>query len=79
MRQADRNFKRRFGDRISMVFSEKRLSPAEQKIHNDALCRAIREVMAGILKREPTEAEMFGIEDISVHKRRRKERLNSNK
>jgi hypothetical protein len=68
----DRNFKRRFGNRINMVFADKPLSPAEQKIQNNALCKAIKEVMAGILGREPTEAEMRGSEDISTHKRRGK-------
>ena len=53
-----------------MVFSDKPLSPAEQKIQNNALYKAIKDVMAGILGREPTEAEMIGGEDISVHKRR---------
>jgi hypothetical protein len=64
----DRNFKERFGNRISMVFADKPLSPAEQKIQNNALCKAIKEVMAGILGREPTEAELLGLEDVSVHK-----------
>lgn len=63
------NFNKRFGDRISMVFEDKPLSPAEQKVQNSALYKAIREVMTGILGREPTEAEMMGLEDVSGHKR----------
>lgn len=50
-----------------MVFAEKRLSPAEQKVQNNALYKAITDVMAGILGREPTEGEIMGIEDISSH------------
>lgn len=72
-RTKEGNFRRRFGDRIGMVFADKPLSPAEQRVHNDALVKALREVMAGILGREPTEAELLGVEDISVHKRKGKE------
>lgn len=53
-----------------MVFSDKPLSPVEQKVQNNALYRAISGVMAGILRREPTEKEIMGIEDVSVNKRR---------
>jgi len=67
-----RNFKKRFGGRISMVFADRPLSPTEQRVNNNTLAKAIREVMAGILGREPTDAELLGVEDISVHKRRRK-------
>lgn len=48
---------------------DKPLSPAEQKVQNNALYKAITDVMAGILGREATDAEMMGIEDISGHKR----------
>jgi len=61
----DRNFNKRFGDRISMVFADKPLPPAEQKAQSNALYRTIREVMAGILGREPTDAEICGSKDIS--------------
>ena len=61
----DRNFNKRFGDRISMVFADK---PLDQKVQNNALYKAVTEVMAGILRREPTEAELLGLEDVSVHK-----------
>ncbi len=73
MRQRmDKNFQKRFEDRISVVFPERLLAPTEQRARNDSLVKAITEVMAGILKREPTQEELLGLEDISTHKRRRK-------
>ena len=38
-----------------MEFADKPLLPIKQKIHNDALCKAIRKVMAGILGERTTE------------------------
>lgn len=66
----DKNFLKRFGGRFSTSFAEKPLSPTERKAQNETLCRAIAEVMAGILNREPTQEELLGLEDISVHKLR---------
>ncbi len=71
-RKTETNFHKRFGGRISVTFSDRPLYPAGQKVQNDALCKAITEVMAGILKREPTQEELLGLEDISAHKLRRR-------
>ncbi len=70
--KTEMNFYRRFEDRVSVVFSDRPLPPAEAKAENEALCRAITEVMAGILKREPTQEELLGLEDISTQRRKRK-------
>ncbi|MBI5643239.1 MAG: hypothetical protein HY954_07165 [Deltaproteobacteria bacterium] len=67
----EKNFLKRFGGRFSTSFAERPLTPTEHKVQNEALCRAITEVMAGILKREPTQEELLGLEDISIHKRKR--------
>lgn len=66
-----KNFHKRFGERISVTFSERPPMPTEQKARSEALSRAITEVMAGVLKREPTEEEVLGLKDISILKRRR--------
>lgn len=71
-RKTEKNFNRRFEGRISVTFPERPLQPAESKAQNEALCRAITEVMAGILKREPTQEELLGLEDISTQRRKRK-------
>lgn len=71
-REAETNFQKRFGGRISVAFPERPLAPAEQKARNDALVKAVTEVMAGVLKREPTEGELLGLEDISTKRRKRK-------
>ncbi|MBI5888875.1 MAG: hypothetical protein HZB82_09235 [Deltaproteobacteria bacterium] len=73
MRQRiDKNFQKRFGGRITVSFADRPLPPTERKAQNETLCSAIAEVMAGILKREPTDAELLGVEDISAKKHRRK-------
>ncbi len=70
--KTDSNFHKRFGGRISVSFRDRPFQPAESKAQNEALCKAIAEVMAGILKREPTEEELLGVVDISVYKRGRR-------
>ena len=69
----DKNFRRRFKDRIVVVYLDKSLTPAERKVQDTKLYKAIRQVMAGILKREPTQEEIVGLKDISKHKFRRKD------
>jgi hypothetical protein len=71
----EKKFERRFGGRISVVFADKPLSPTEQKLQNDALVKAIREVMTGILGREPTEGEMRGRDDVSIYKEKENNRF----
>ncbi len=58
-------FQKRFSGRISVVYAERSGSPAEQKMQNEALAKAVAQVMAGILKREPTQEELLGLADIS--------------
>lgn len=69
----DKNFRRRFKDRIVVVYLDKSLTPAERKIQDTKLYKAIRQVMAGILNREPTQEEIVGLKDISKHKFCRKD------
>lgn len=78
-RKTETSFHKRFGGRISVLFSDRSLQPAGSKAQNEALCRAIKEVMAGILKREPTEEELLGVDDISVYKRTTEKRDTSNR
>ena len=70
-RKTETNFQKRFGGRTSVTFSDRPFHPAETKAQNETLCRAVREVIAGILEREPTTEEMLGIEEISTLKKRR--------
>lgn len=71
-RKMDNNFKRRFGDRISISYLVKSFTPAEREVQNTKLYKAIRKVMAGVLKREPTHEEILGLKGISGHKFRHK-------
>lgn len=60
------NFKKRFGDRpFKVIYPEKPLTGEERRLHNAKIAEAVKAVLTGILKREPTEAELFGLEDIS--------------
>ena len=62
------NFDKRFGGRVRIVYSEKS-TPSERKFHYGKLYQAIIKVLSGILKREPTEKELLGMEDISKKKK----------
>ena len=59
-------FEKRFGNRIDVEYEKKPGSLVEQKRLSEELTRAIRQVMTDLLKREPTEAELLGIEPISA-------------
>ncbi len=65
-------FQKRFGDRISVIYTDKTPPPAIQKIQNEFLAKAIFQVLSGILNREPTQDELLGRVDLSTAKRRRK-------
>ncbi len=62
------NFDKRFGDRIQVVYAQS-LSPSERELRNKKLCEAVIKVLTGILGREPTQRELFGIDDLSKVKR----------
>ncbi|PIU41416.1 MAG: hypothetical protein COS99_05420 [Candidatus Omnitrophica bacterium CG07_land_8_20_14_0_80_42_15] len=64
------NFNKRFGDRIQVVYAQS-LSPSERELRNKKLCEAVIKVLTGILGREPTERELFGIDDLAKVKRRK--------
>ncbi len=65
------NFKKRFGDRINVVYADKPLKASEQQMQNDKVCKAVISVISGILGREPTQSELLGIDDISLNKKRK--------
>ena len=58
------NFKKRFGDRVRIIYREKPLKSNEQKLQNEILAKAVTQVLTGILKREPTIEELLGIKEI---------------
>jgi len=64
-------FEKRFGKRISVAYSDRSLTPDEQKLRNEAIARAITQVIKGILNREPTDEELLGIVPLEIKKRRR--------
>jgi hypothetical protein len=65
-------FQKRFGDRITAVYADKTRTAVEQQVQGEILAKAITQVIAGILKREPTPDELLGLVDFSESKPRRK-------
>ncbi|HPM42961.1 MAG TPA: hypothetical protein PLV52_03950 [Candidatus Omnitrophota bacterium] len=62
------DFNKRFGDRIQVVYA-KNLSPSQREQRNRKLCEAVIKVLTDILGREPTQRELFGIDDLTKVKR----------
>jgi len=58
------NFNKRFEGRIRIVYAHK-LPALERQVLNERLCKAIIEVLSGILGREPTQRELLGIDDLA--------------
>ena len=61
-----KNFYKRFGDRIKVVYLDKPLEPTEQKIRNAKIRVAFTLMLSEILKREPTQEELLGITKINL-------------
>lgn len=66
--QAKNNFNKQFGGRIRAVYTQN-LSPSERELQNKKLCEAALVVLTGILGREPTQMELFGLDDLAKVKR----------
>lgn len=58
------NFEGQFGNRINILYTDRPLRASEQYIQNGNICKAFSDVLAGIIGREPSEAELFGIKNI---------------
>jgi len=65
-------FQKRFGDRITAVYADKPRTVVDQQVQGETLAKAVTQVIAGILKREPTQEELLGLVDISEAHSRRK-------
>ena len=63
-RRIKSNFDRRFGSQIRIIYPNKPAGVSEQHIQSENIYKAFYEVMAGIIGREPTEIEIFGLENI---------------
>ena len=65
-------FQKRFRDRITVVYADKPRTAVEQQVQGETLAKAVTQVIAGILKREPSQEELLGLVDISEANSRRK-------
>ena len=59
-------FQKRFGDRIAAVYADKPRTAVEQQEQGETLAKAVTQVIAGILKREPTPEELLGVKEITL-------------
>ena len=64
-------FQKRFGDRITAVYANKPRTVVDEQTQGETLAKAVTQVIAGILKREPSQEELLGLVDISNHEQRR--------
>ena len=66
MRQSpDKQFEKRFPQGMEVNYSQEVVTPSEHEYRSESLRIAIRGALKAILKREPTEDEVFGRVDIS--------------
>jgi len=67
-RSAKDNFKRRFGDpaRIKIEYAKDKISPSEDEYRSEQISKAYAGGLKGILGREPTQDEIFGIKNIQI-------------
>ena len=63
------NFEKRFKRGFNVVYPEKPLEGAARRTQNQKVLEAVKAVLTGILKREPTPNELSGCEAITRTKR----------
>lgn len=63
------NFHKRFKKGFVVVFPERPLEGAARRIRNQRIFDAVKAVLTGILKREPTPDELSGCQPINRKKR----------
>ena len=62
--KADRNFQKRFGNPPRITITPVPLSPPEKRFHNEKIFEVYKQVLTSLLKRPPTEKELFGLVNI---------------
>ena len=63
------NFENRFKRGFSVQYSEKPLEGVARRIQNQKILEAVKAVLKGILKREPTPDELSGCKPLTREKR----------
>lgn len=63
------NFKNRFKRGFVVVYPEKPLEGVARRVRNQKILEAIKTVLTGILKREPTPDELSGCKPLTRRKR----------
>ena len=62
--KADWNFQKRFGNPPRIIITPVPLSPPEKRFHNEKIFEIYKQVLTSLLKRPPTEKELFGLVNI---------------
>ncbi len=63
------NFEKRFKRGFVVVYPEKPLEGAARRMQNQKIFEAVKAVLTGILKREPTPDELSGCKSLTRTKR----------
>ncbi len=63
------NFEKRFKRGFNVVYPEKSLEGTARKMRNQKILEAVKAVLTGILKREPTPDELSGCKPLTRTKR----------
>jgi len=63
------NFEKRFKRGFVVVYPEKSLEGAARRMQNQKIFEAVKAVLTGILKREPTPDELSGCKPLTQKKR----------
>jgi len=59
-------FHDKFHKGFEIRYAKSPMDPSEHRYQNQLLVKAVREVLRGILHREPTEEEMFGHKKLTI-------------
>lgn len=62
------NLQKRFKNGFFLVYPDKPLEGEERRIQNQRIFDAVKAVLTGILKREPTPDELLGCKPITKEK-----------
>ena len=67
---AEKLFEKRFAGGIEVVYCTKPLDGEERQLNQKRLSDAVKDVIAAVLKREPTLEELLGLVPIVVSKKK---------
>jgi len=61
-------FHEKFSKGFEIRYAKSPMDPSEQRYQNQLLVKAVRDVLRGILHREPTEEEILGHKKLTIRR-----------